>query len=215
MHRFDDAQRQCDTGQGLSEPGRIGHLVPFVHSAGEPLGLARSVLRQSAIVMSRRARLTVLEHGASAIAWASHYGQGADDCIVVAQQSDESGPQFTERVRQRARRLNREDAHIESVDVYAAPSTDAPSSAARRSVIEELVNQMAAGGHLTLWSAPRDAAGDAELAATLAQFAPILARRQIAMNHQTCEPEARSGVRHAIPTRSGATDRELSYEELA
>jgi hypothetical protein len=165
--------------------------------------------------MSRRARLTVLELGASPIAWASHYGQGADDCVVVAQQSDESGPQFIERVRQRARRLCREDAHIESVDVYAAPRSDAPSAAARRNVIEELGNHMTAGAQLTLWSAPDDAEGDAELAATLAQFAPLLANRQIAINHQTCEPEVRSGVRHAIPARAGSMDPELSYEELA
>lgn len=164
--------------------------------------------------MSRRARLTVLELGASPIAWTSHYGQGADDCIVVAQQSDESGPQFTERVRQRARRLCREDARIESVDVYAAPRSDAPSAAARRSVIEELASQMTAGGQLTLWSAAEDSEGDAELAATLAQFAPLLAKRQIAMNHQTCEPEARSGVRHAIPTPPPNLNSELAYDEL-
>ena len=165
--------------------------------------------------MSRRARLTVLELGASPIAWTSHYGQGADDCIVVAQQSDESGPQFNERVRQRARRLNREDAHIESVDVYAAPYSDARSSAARRSVIEELATRMTTGGQLTLWSAARDAEGDVELAATLAQFAPLLAKRQIATNHQTCEPEARSGVQHALPARPSCVEPELSYEELA
>jgi hypothetical protein len=177
--------------------------------------LARSVLRQFAIVMSRRARLTVLELGASSIAWTSHYGQGADDCIVVAQQCDESGPQFNERVRQRARRLCREDAHIESVDVYAAPRSDAPSSAARRAaLIADLANQMTTGGQLTLWSAPEDIAGDVELAATLAQFAPILAKRQIAMNHQACAPDERSGVRHAIPKRS-AVESELASEEFA
>lgn len=164
--------------------------------------------------MSRRARLTVLELGASSIAWASRYGQGADDCIVVAQQSDESTPEFSERVRQRARRLHREDTHIESVDVYAAPRTDAPSAAARRVVIEELANQMTAGGQLTLWSALEDSAGDAELAATLAQFAPLLAKRQIAMNHQACEPEERSGVRHAIPSRPAPLCDELSFEDF-
>jgi hypothetical protein len=173
------------------------------------------MLRQFAIVMSRRARLTILELGASPIAWVSHYGHGADDCIVVAQQSDESGPQFGERVRQRARRLYREDAHIESVDVYAAPHSDAPSSAARRSIIEELATRMTAGGQLTLWSAATDAQGDTELAATLAEFAPLLANRQIAANHQTCEPELRSGVRHAIPTRTEGDAPELSFEEFA
>src|SRR4051812_30624796 len=115
------------------------------------------VLRQAAIVMTRRARLTLLELGASPTAWASHpNGQGADDCIVVAQQSDESGPQFSERVRQRAQRLRREDAFIESVDVYAGPDRDEPSSAARRSVIQDLTSHMTAGSQLTLWSAPTD-----------------------------------------------------------
>jgi hypothetical protein len=42
-----------------------------------------------------------------------------------------------------------------------------------------------------------------------------LAQRQIAMNHQTCEPEIRSGVRHAIPRAPEAFRADLSFEELA
>ncbi len=151
--------------------------------------------------MQRRARLTVLELGASPVAWASCHGRGADDWVVVAQTSDESVPQFTARVSQRARRLRREDAQIEVIDVYAAPRTDAQGSVARRSVIEELANEMTDGGRLTLWSSSESAQSDAELADILAQFAPILAKRQIAMNHQTCETEQKSGIRNAIPTR--------------
>ena len=165
--------------------------------------------------MSRRARLTVLELGASTLAWASRDGHGADDCIVVAQQSDESAPQFSERIRQRARRLSREDAHIESVDVYTAPLNDARSSAARRHVIADLAGYMTIGGQLTLWSRPADAVGDAELAATLAEMAPLLAKRQIAMNHQACEAEARSGVRHAIPEQPETAEDALSFEVFA
>ena len=165
--------------------------------------------------MSRRARLTVLELGASPTAWASCHGLGADDWIVVAQQSDEPAPQFTERVRQRARRLRKEDARIESVDVYAAPLSDAPSAAARRMVIEELGEQMAEGGRLTLWSASGSPQGDAELSAILAQFGPVLAERQIAMNHQACEAEERSGVRHAIPERrANALEDDLNFEDF-
>lgn len=165
--------------------------------------------------MSRRVRLTLLELGASPFAWASHYGQGADDCVVVAQQRDESGFQFTERVRHRARRLCREDATIESVDVYASPRSDRPSCNARRSVLEELGSTMSAGGQLTLWSASGDIAGDVELAATLAQFAPLLAKRQISGNHQTCEADQPSGIRHAIPTASTPHEAELAIRELA
>jgi hypothetical protein len=155
--------------------------------------------------MSRRARLTVLELGASPTAWASCHGLGADDWIVVAQQLDEPAPEFTERVRQRARRLRKEDAQIEAVDVYTAPHSDAPRSLARRIAIEALGDQMAEGGRLTLWSDSAEGSqGDLELAAILAQFGPILAERQIAMNHQTCDPDERSGVRHAIP-RAPAT----------
>ncbi len=150
--------------------------------------------------MSRRARLTVLELGASPTAWASRHGLGADDWIVVAQQSDEPARDFSERVRSRAHRLRKEDAQIESVDVYTAPAGDARSSLARRGVIEALGAQMESGGRLTLWSdADHDTASDDELSAILAQFQPLLAERQIAMNHQTCEREERSGVRHAIP----------------
>jgi hypothetical protein len=152
--------------------------------------------------MSRRACLTVLELGSSATAWAASRRLGTDDCIVVAQQSDEPASVFTERVRQRARRLGREDARIESIDVYTAERRDAAGSAARVAVIEALGGEVAAGGRLTLWSASEDLRTDAELAAILAQFGPVLAERQIAMNHQSCESEPRSGVRHAVPARS-------------
>lgn len=213
MHRFHAAQRQCDTGESLARASTARLLLLFAHATGPRMpGMKRA--EASANLMSRRARLTVLELGASPSAWASHGGQGADDCIVVAQQCDETGPQFTERVQQRARRLCREDAHIESVDVYAAPRHDAPSSAERRSVIEALAQQMATGSQLTLWSTTQDTECDAELAATLAQFAELLAERQIAVNHQTCEPEMRSGVRHAIPTNPNSVPTELSYEDL-
>src|SRR6187399_2442336 len=88
--------------------------------------------------MLRRARLTVLELGASAMAWASCHALGADDWIVVAQQSDEAARDFSQRVCHRAQRLCREDALIDTVDVYAGPGNDPLSSAARRQVIEEL-----------------------------------------------------------------------------
>ncbi len=101
--------------------------------------------------MSRRARLTVLELGASAMAWASCHALGADDWIVVAQQRDEAASDFTLRVRQRAQRLRKEDAQIDSIDVYAGPGHDRLSSQARRAVIEELGFEMARGGRLTLW----------------------------------------------------------------
>lgn len=137
------------------------------------------------------------------MAWASCHGLGADDWVVVAQQSDEPARDFTERVRLRARRLCKEDAQIEAVDVYTAPHSDAPRSLARRVAIEALGDQIAEGGRLTLWSdAAEDAENDAELSAILAQFGPVLAARQIAMNHQACDPEERSGVRHAIPKAS-------------
>jgi hypothetical protein len=151
--------------------------------------------------MSRRARLTVLELGASSTAWAACRGLGTDDWIVVAQQRDEPAPEFSERVCQRARRLCKEDAQIQSVDVYTAQRRDAPGSAARRDVIEALGRQLAQGGRLTLWSASEDSHTDAELAAILAQFGPTLAERQIAMNHQNCKSEPDSGVRHIVPTR--------------
>lgn len=161
--------------------------------------------------MSRRARLTVLELGASPTAWASRHGTGADDWVVVAQQSDEPARDFSARVRARARRLRKEDAEIEAVDVYTAPGADAPSSLARRGVIEALSDDLADGGRFTLWSdAAHDTAEDEELAAILAQLQPLLAERQIAMNHQTCEREERSGVRHAIP-KAPAT----GFEDLA
>src|SRR3954468_12244215 len=103
--------------------------------------------------MSRRARLTVLELGASPTAWASCHALGTDDWIVVAQQRDEAAPAFTQRVRQRAQRLRKEDAQIDTVDVYAGSSKDGRSSAARREVIHDLGIEMAEGGRLTLWSA--------------------------------------------------------------
>jgi hypothetical protein len=162
--------------------------------------------------MSRRARLTVLERGASAIAWASCHALGADDWIVVAQQSDEAAPDFTQRVRKRAQRLRKEDAQIDRVDVYAGPGNDRLSSVARREVIEDLGVQMAQGGRLTLWSSSGDARGDAELSAILAQFGPALAERQIAMNHQECESEELSGVRHAVPR--SVSDPDLEFEEF-
>jgi len=119
----------------------------------------------------------------------------------VAQQSDEAAPAFTQRVRHRVQRLRREGAEIESADVYAGPANDGLCTAARREVVEELREQMASGGRITLWSGSDDARADAELADILANFAPLLAERQIAMNHQAYEPDTRSGVRHAIPTR--------------
>jgi len=151
--------------------------------------------------MSRRARLTVLESGASATAWASCNALGADDWIVVAQQHDEDAPAFTLRVQRRVQRLRNEGAQIETADVYAGPHNDLQCANARRNVVRELSGQMAPGGQLTLWSASNDARADTELTAMLAQFGPILAERQIAVNHQTCDVEERSGVRHAIPAR--------------
>lgn len=149
------------------------------------------------------------------MAWASCPSLAADDWIVVAQQHDEPVNEFTERVRHRARRLHKEDTKLESVDVYAAPHGDAHRSAARRGVLEELGLQMAPGGQLTLWSASEnDPASNAELAGILAQIGPILAKRQIAMNHQACEPEQQSGVRHAIPS-GPPTQTAEAYEELA
>lgn len=151
------------------------------------------------------------------MAWASCHGLGADDWVVVAQQSDEPARAFTERVRLRARRLRKEDAQIEAIDVYTAPHSDAPRSLARRIAIEALGDQIAEGGRLTLWSdSAEDPENDAELSAILAQFGPVLAERQIAMNHQACDAEERSGVRHAIP-RPSATgfDALIDFDELA
>jgi hypothetical protein len=167
--------------------------------------------------MPRHTRLTLLELGASPLAWASHYGPGADDCLVIAQQSDESGLEFSDRVRQRARRLYREAALLDSVDVYASPHGDESSASARRSVIEELANHMTAGGHLTLWSAAKGTENYADLAASLAQISPGLANRQIAISHQTCEPEAQSGIQHAIPTlltRGTVIEDHLLYRDI-
>ena len=146
------------------------------------------------------------------MAWASCHALGADDWVVVAQQSDEGAPEFSQRVRQRARRLRKDGAQLDSVDVYAGPETGQRSLAARRDVVESLGSQMAIGGRLTLWSGYDDRRGDAELAAILAHLGPILAERQIAMNHQACESEQRSGVRHAPPTPPD--DLELDFMEL-
>jgi hypothetical protein len=143
------------------------------------------------------------------MAWASCHALGADDWVVVAQQQGEAAPEFTQRVRQRARRLRKEGAQIDSVDVYAGPDNDRLCAAARREVIEELSGQMTTGGRLTLWSGADDAPGDAALAAILAHFGPILAERQIAMNHHACEREERSGVRHAIPRGPHSPESEL------
>lgn len=169
------------------------------------------MLRQVAIAMSRRARLTILELGASPDAWASQRGRDADDCIVIAQQSDESDQQFTERVSKRARRLRCEDASLESVDIYTAPRPVAPSSTERVSVIEALADQMSAGTRLTLWSNSTHAAGGAELTATLAKFAHLLVEHRIAVNPASPESELKSGIRHARPAPLRAAN-ELSYE---
>jgi hypothetical protein len=137
------------------------------------------------------------------MAWVSCHALGADDWVVVAQQSDEEARDFSQRVCHRAQRLCREDALIDTVDVYAGPGNDPLSSAARRQVIEELGIQLAEGGRLTLWSGSDDSRGDAELSAILTQLGPVLAKRQVAMNHQACEPDERSGVRHARPAPIG------------
>ena len=166
--------------------------------------------------MSRRARLTVLELGASQTAWASCRGLGTDDWVVVAQQRDEAAPEFTERVRQRARRLAKEDARIESVDVYTSSRPNQRDCSARRDVIEALSGQLAAGGRLTLWGVRDDPQTDAELTDILAQFAPTLALRQIALNHQTCESEPRSGIRHVAPEPTVAASEEgFAFDDFA
>lgn len=144
------------------------------------------------------------------MAWASCHALGADDWVVVAQQSDEAASEFTQRVRQRAQRMRKEGAQLDSVDVYAGPENDPLCSIARRDVVEDLGSQMAIGGRLTLWSGSDDPGSDAELAAILAQFGPILAERQIAMNHQACESEHRSGIRHAMPAALGDADLDCS-----
>jgi len=159
--------------------------------------------------MLRRARLTVLESGASPTAWTACRALGADDWIVVAQQHDEAAPAFTQRVQRRVQRLRHEGALIETVDVYAGPRNDRSCAAARREVVQAVSSEMATGGRLTLWSGSDDARGDGELAAILALLGPVLAERQIAMNHQTCEVEERSGVRHAVPTRRASNDSEF------
>jgi len=163
--------------------------------------------------MLRRARLTIIESGASATAWASCHALGADDWLVVAQQRDESAPAFNRRVRQRVQRLLKEGAQIESVDVYAGPENDEFCAAARREVVRELSDQMSTGGRFTLWSSSADAGTDAELAGVLTQLRPILADRQIAMSHQAWEPEQRSGIRHSVPERLDDVD--SAFENFA
>lgn len=151
--------------------------------------------------MTRRARLTILESGASATAWASCRALGADDWIVVAQLADEAGAAFTDRVNRRVQRLLREGAEIDSVDVYAGPEKAGIDADARRAAIRDLTEKIAEGGSFTLWSSAAGTDSDPELAATLALMAPILAKRQVAVNHQAWEAEERSGVRHAVPER--------------
>jgi len=70
---------------------------------------------------------------------------------------------------------------------------------------------MSAGSRLTLWSASDDQGADAALAAILAQFGQLLAARQIAVNHQSCEKEERSGVRHAVPAPPAEPDGEFEF----
>jgi len=150
--------------------------------------------------MSRRARLTILELGASPAAWAACHSPAADDWIVVAQQSDEPPTEFTERVSQRARRLRKEDAQIDVIDMYTSPRSGAPALMARRAAIKALSGQIAEGGRLTLWSTgSEDTQKDAGLDAFLAQLGPVLAERQIAMNQQSCDRDEPSGIRQSIP----------------
>lgn len=135
--------------------------------------------------------------------WASCRGLGADDWIVVAQQSDESDRAFTQRVRERVRRLRREDAQLDSVDVFASPNRH--SAAARREVIAELSSHLVPHARLTLWSVENDAAfGD-----VFTQLSPFLAEREIELNHRVCDRDERSGVRHAVPPRFPDSDSEL------
>ena len=163
--------------------------------------------------MSRRARLTILERGASSTAWATCPGLGADDdWVVIAQQHDESTREFAERVRQRARKL-RKHASIESIDLYIGPpNEDAGSGRSRRLAIVALGRRVATGGRLTVWSGARGADEDSQLAAILAHYGPLLAKRQVAMNHQVVELEERSGVRHAVPTRGTPLPHEVDDE---
>ena len=135
-----------------------------------------------------RARLTVLEHGAPAMTWATCQRLGADDWIVVAQQSDEGAQAFAQRVRQRVRRLCREGAELGSVDVFAGEERTSP--ARRRELIDELSRQLVAGGSLTLWSGGR-----------VVEWPEFVG--------QIAERDERSGVRHAAPTRPSAPELEV------
>ena len=113
-------------------------------------------------IMSRRARLTVLELGASGLTYNPYFCRSADDWVVVAQQSDEPNRAFDERVRERARRLRREDARIETIEVYAGTEREVGASAARRAALEELASQLAPGGSMLLWPAAGRTPGDAD-----------------------------------------------------
>jgi hypothetical protein len=146
--------------------------------------------------MTRRARLTILELGASAVAWASCHDLGADDWLVLAQQSDEPPPEFTERVRQRARRLCKEGAQLDSIDVFAGSDH---SATARRDALQELSGHLAAGGRLSLWSGGGDPRIDAELSELLAQLSALSVKREIVIEHQAWARDEHSGVRHAVP----------------
>ncbi|HET7542905.1 MAG TPA: hypothetical protein VFK05_23695 [Polyangiaceae bacterium] len=168
--------------------------------------------------MTRHARLTVLELGAPAKTWASCHELGADDWLVIAQQSDEDASDFSERVLQRARRLCREGAQLDSVDVFTGSAR--LSAAARRDSIEELAGRLVEGGRLTLWSGGNDARAQAELTELLRQLSPLLAKRELAIEAQASELEAserdeRSGVRHAVPTRPSQSDSESELEQSA
>jgi len=134
-----------------------------------------------------------------------------DEWVVIAQQRDETAAAFTERVNQRARRLTREDARLESIDVYAAPHAAGESRS--HSAIEALGARLADGGRLTLWSSDRRG-DDQELAAILAHLRPLLAKRQIAVNQQNCDAEERSGVRHVAPLRPTELTDEFDFEAL-
>src|SRR6478609_847144 len=128
--------------------------------------------------MTRHARLTVLELGASAKNCASCHEYGADDWVVISQQSDENAADFTQRVRRRALRLCKEGAQLDSVDVFTGP--DRHSAAARRDIIEELSERLVEGGRVSLWPGGCDVRTEAELAELSAQWPPLLAEQESA-----------------------------------
>ena len=119
-------------------------------------------------IMSRRARLTVLELGASGLAYNPYFCRSADDWVVVAQQSDEPNREFDERVSERARRLRREDARIETIEVYAGSQREVGGGAARHAALAELASQLAPGGRMLLWPAAGRTPCDAERSDTVA-----------------------------------------------